>query len=77
LLKYVTRGIHKKPIMIRSVCGIIPRSDYEVITQDYLLSDEVPLLDNLITNIMYELRNDDQININNNLSNYFTNLNGI
>ena len=63
--------------MIRSVCGIIPRSDYEVITQDYLLSDEVPLLDNLITNIMYELRNDDQININNNLSNYFTNLNGI
>jgi len=77
LFNYVTRGIYKEPIMIRSVCGIIPRSDYEVITQDYLLSDEVPLLDNLITNIMYALRNDDQININNNLSNYFNNLNGI
>jgi len=64
LFNYVTRGIHKKPIMIRSVCGIIPRSDYEVITQDYLLPDEVILLDNLITNIMHELRNDDQINAN-------------
>jgi hypothetical protein len=72
LLKYVTRGIHKKPIMIRSVCGINPRSEYKVITQDYLLPDEVPLLDNLITNIMHELRNNDQINAN--LSNHFNNL---
>jgi hypothetical protein len=77
LFNYVTRGIYKEPIMTRSVRGITPRSEYDVITQDYLPPDEVPLLDNLITNIMYALRNDDQININNNLSNYFNNLNGI
>ena len=72
LFNYVTRGIYKEPIMTRSVCGIIPSSDYEVITQDYLPLDEVPLLDDLITNIMYELINDNQINAN--LSNHFNNL---